>query len=396
MVATSHSRRPPLNWRRAFLLFAGLLWLAFQQSALAHPEPQSNVKLSVRNGAWYMELVLPEERLQAALVQANLIVDPNLNPADGGEPAFTPEEAKPYILDHIQAQTASGALLSPEVREIVPPSSGNTDWNITLILASPEGASTDSIRLKYDVLIREIATHQAVIAVSGDWARGQVLGSARIVSVLHGTHTEVEIGRDTGSAWQSFGRMLLFGSEHILSGPDHLAFLLMLMLTAPLMAVGKRWSPVSGTVPGYSNILFRVTAFTLGHTTSLIAVYCGALPAGGRLVEILIAISVGITALHAIRPIFPRREAWVAGGFGLIHGMAFASSIAALSLSRGETLLAMFAFNLGIELVQLVLVIALTPLLITWRNAAAMKYVRLFLASAGALAALVWIILRVL
>ena len=49
-------------------------------------------------------------------------------------------------------------------------------------------------------------------------------------------------------------------------------------------------------------------------------------------IEVLIAVSILVSALHALRPIFPGREAWVAAFFGLIHGLAFATTLAELGL----------------------------------------------------------------
>jgi hypothetical protein len=64
-----------------------------------------------------------------------------------------------------------------------------------------------------------------------------------------------------------------------------------------------------------------------------------------RPIEVLIAASILVSAVHAFRPIFPGREAWIAAFFGLIHGLAFAATLDRLGLGRWEHL----AFNLGIE-----------------------------------------------
>src|SRR5205085_5027649 len=76
-------------------------------------------------------------------------------------------------------------------------------------------------------------------------------------------------------------------------------------------------------------------------------------------VEVLIACSILITAIHAVRPIFPGREAKVAAAFGLVHGLAFATVLADLKLSAGPMALSILGFNIGIELTQL-FVLALT------------------------------------
>ena len=69
----------------------------------------------------------------------------------------------------------------------------------------------------------------------------------------------------------------------------------------------------------------------------------------GTLTELLIAVSVLVSAAHALRPIFPGRELYVAAGFGLIHGLAFSGTLAQLHLAPWQTALGLLGFNLGIE-----------------------------------------------
>ncbi len=104
-----------------------------------------------------------------------------------------------------------------------------------------------------------------------------------------------------------------------------------------------------------------VTAFTIGHSITLIggAFFGWALPS--RPVEVLIAISILVSAIHACRPLFPGREAWVAGGFGLVHGLAFATLIGRFGLEPLQKAQSILGFNLGIELVQLGVVLAILP-----------------------------------
>jgi len=76
---------------------------------------------------------------------------------------------------------------------------------------------------------------------------------------------------------------------------------------------------------------------------------------------VLIAVSILVSAVHALRPLFPGREARIAAFFGLIHGLAFASTLGELGLGRWERLAGILAFNLGIETMQLVVVAATLP-----------------------------------
>ena len=137
-----------------------------------------------------------------------------------------------------------------------------------------------------------------------------------------------------------------------------------------------------------------VTAFTVGHSVTLAAGAINAVHVPSRPIETLIAVSILVSAAHALRPLFPGREAVIAGCFGLVHGMAFATALAELGLGRWDRVASIFGFNLGIECMQLVVVaIALPPLILLSRT-------RLYapVRSAGALfagaAATAWIAQR--
>jgi len=137
------------------------------------------------------------------------------------------------------------------------------------------------------------------------------------------------------------------GVGHILTGPDHLLFVFGLVLLA-------------GTT---RRLLGTVSAFTLGHsiTLSLAALGLVDLPQGA--IEVAIAASVLALAVELARrpakPTLMRRHPWtMAAAFGLLHGLGFAAALREAGLPAGEIPLALFAFNLGIEIGQLLFVLA--------------------------------------
>ncbi len=87
----------------------------------------------------------------------------------------------------------------------------------------------------------------------------------------------------------------------------------------------------------------------------------GAVNVPSRPVEVLIALSILVSALHAFRPIFPGKEAFIAAFFGLIHGLAFAATLDRLGLEHWEQVAGILAFNLGIEAMQMLVVAAILP-----------------------------------
>ncbi|GAA2674000.1 HupE/UreJ family protein [Actinoplanes palleronii] len=167
-----------------------------------------------------------------------------------------------------------------------------------------------------------------------------------------------------GSTWSGFVAMVKLGGGHILAGTDHLLFLLILLLPAPLLAAGGRWRGPAGTRAAAGRIGRTTLAFTAGHSVALALSALTHLDIPAWPVEAFIAASILIGALHAVRPIFPGREAAVAGIFGLGHGMAFSFTLAEMQLSTGRLALSLFGFNLGIELVQLALVALALPALV--------------------------------
>jgi hypothetical protein len=143
------------------------------------------------------------------------------------------------------------------------------------------------------------------------------------------------------------------GFDHILGGIDHLLFLVCLVV--PFRRVNWRLVGV-------------VTAFTVAHSITLIAAAHGAVPAGNwfpPLVETLIAVSILYMALeNVVRPNL--RWRWlVAAAFGLVHGFGFSFALAnELQFAGAHLLLSLLAFNVGIELGQLLVLLALWPALV--------------------------------
>jgi hydrogenase/urease accessory protein HupE len=144
---------------------------------------------------------------------------------------------------------------------------------------------------------------------------------------------------------------LKLGFEHIVGGLDHLLFVLGLVLLLPAW---RRLVPV-------------VTAFTVGHSVTLALVSLGVVRISPGPVEVAIAASILVLALRLCgdraAPEPRRVPLWaLAGGFGLLHGLGFAGALAEVGLPAAEIPLALLAFNVGIELGQLLFVAALLAL----------------------------------
>ena len=110
-----------------------------------------------------------------------------------------------------------------------------------------------------------------------------------------------------------------------------------------------------------------ITAFTLAHSITLTATAMNIISPNTRWVELGIALSVLFAAINNIWPMIVRLG-WITFCFGLLHGMGFASVLGELGLSNEYQLMSILAFNLGVEIGQLVILAICLPLLMLLRN----------------------------
>ena len=200
------------------------------------------------------------------------------------------------------------------------------------------------------------------------------------------------------SNWSQFVDYANEGVWHIWTGYDHILFLLSLLLPAVLVRAtvpGERWEPAPSFRAAFVDVLKVVTAFTLAHsiTLSLAALSIVSLPS--RLVESCIAASVVLAALNNVRPVVYRGRWVIAFFFGLIHGFGFASVLADLGLPQESLLLALVAFNVGVEVGQLAIVAVFLPIAYRLRTTRVYRRGVLVAGSAGiALIAGIWLVER--
>ena len=185
-------------------------------------------------------------------------------------------------------------------------------------------------------------------------------------------------------AWhQAAAGFAALGIEHILSGLDHLLFLLCVVL------------PLAGA----RRILAVVTAFTAAHSLTLVAAAYGVVPAGAwfpAFVETAIAASIVYTALENVAAVGSRRRWIVTGLFGLVHGFGFSYALKEnLQFAGTHLLVSLLSFNVGIEVGQLaVLAVALPALALARRVVEARRTVEILISALVAHTAWHWTIDR--
>jgi len=322
---------------------------------------QAAILLDFHGSTADAELQLPVERLQTAL---NVQLSPQSIQREG-------DQITDYILRDFSASLPSGlrfridAIDSPHLSSL----EGAPYVVVRLRLVPPSGASADLFELHCGVLLDRVPMQVFLVSVRTDWRTSTFANDPQLVAALRGSDQSVLIDRREGNWWRGFGSVIRLGMSHIAEGTDHLLFLLALLLPAPLLVRNGRWASYSGMRACLLKIGTIVTAFTVGHSVTLAAGAMNAVHVPSRSIETLIAVSILVSAAHALRPLFPGREAVIAGCFGLVHGMAFATALAELGLGRWDRVASIFGFNLGIECMQLVVVaIALPPLILLSRT----------------------------
>lgn len=169
----------------------------------------------------------------------------------------------------------------------------------------------------------------------------------------------------------TFGFYLQLGFEHIsnLAGYDHILFLIVLCAVYRL----EQWK----------KILILVTAFTIGHSLTLILVSLDVIAIPSKIIRFLIPLTIFITAFNNVlskppafneTPVKMSRNYFMALFFGLIHGMDFSNYFRALIMGTSSIVKPLFGFNIGIELGQLLVVLVITGIAFFFLNVVKVKH----------------------
>lgn len=257
---------------------------------------------------------------------------------------------------------------------------------------------TDStIRIKGEcpVKINEITIDYSQMLSVDMQYRGLVFikaGNNDYTSALSAENPYSTFKLNTSNQWQQFKDYLCEGIFHILTGYDHILFLVSLLLSAPFILKKGEWRPCSdGFRSAFLQVLKIVTAFTIAHSITLGLVIFDVISLPSRLVESTIALSIAIASANNLYPIMHRRLWILTFCFGLIHGMGFADALRELGLPENARWLALMAFNLGVEIGQVSIVLLTLLAIYLMRHNLFYRYVALRIISLSIIAiALVW------
>lgn len=211
--------------------------------------------------------------------------------------------------------------------------------------------------------------HRGIVTIhAGQRTAGAVLGPKTPTAVLD---------LRTPDRWSQFKSFTVDGVWHIWTGPDHLLFILSLLLPAVLYRRGSPearalaapaapadtdWVPVPRLGRALLELVKVVSGFTVSHSVTLTLSVLGYVNLPSRLVESGIALSIIVAAANNLWPIVTRRAWVVAFAFGFIHGLGFASALAGLSLPPVAMAVSLGGFSLGVELGQESIVLPFLPI----------------------------------
>lgn len=213
--------------------------------------------------------------------------------------------------------------------------------------------------------------------------------------ILSDSSRSIILNENSGSRLATFKEFVVQGAVHIWIGFDHILFLLSLLLSCVLIRKPHHWEANPSVKVIVLHTTWIVTAFTLAHSITLTATALNWIHLPSRWVEVGIAVTVALAALNNIFPVV-LRLGLLTFGFGLLHGMGFAGALGELGLPADQQALTVLAFNLGVEIGQMVIVILVLPILILLRkNYWYARYSMTGLSAVIVLIAVQWIFQRI-
>lgn len=376
-------------------VLAGLLavWvlLVTGLAAHAHPMPESRVWVDTQSDGVQLTLEMPLNRLEFAYGQPLADAPAQVLPRHA-------DALRRYVLRHVGIHSPSGAVWAvSEPALSVRGADGSAELEAVLAFRAPSGVDPRRFVLSLDAVTHEVKTHQVQVLVRSDWSAGQLAGVPTPLGTLDARRMELPVTLPAGRVGGGFVPLLLEGIVHIFEGTDHLVFLLLLLMVAPLAAQHRQWQRVRTDRAGlWRQVVWVVTAFTLGHSVTLVLGSTGLLSPPVAWVETAVAITIGLAAVHVVRPLWPAAEPWMALAFGLIHGQAFSASLSGVGLTAWRHAAALLAFNLGIEIAQLLLVLVAVPALWMIARSSTLAYavLRRVAGWAGGFLSVLWVLER--
>jgi hydrogenase/urease accessory protein HupE len=324
--------------RLTVALLALVASLGVAAPAVAHPVPFSYLDVRIQPGTIEITLVahMFDVAHELGLEPPNRILDPAVLAGQGDAVVALLRSRLQIAADG--TTLTSGAWSEPEP---LPDRQSIRLHARYLISGAPGSVTVTAMLFPYD------PAHQTFL----NFYEGNTLTSQAILDRNH-PQLEYFVG-DRQGALAVIRKFVPAGIHHILIGPDHLLFLIGLLL-------------LGGSL---RRLLLVVSAFTVAHSITLSLAALNLVAAPARLIEPAIALSivyVGVDNLMVGRGRDVR--AWIAFGFGFIHGFGFANVLREMNLPSRALGWSLFSFNLGVEIGQLLVVAVVATALLALRS----------------------------
>jgi hypothetical protein len=361
------TRRPAMGVAALAVLAFTIMGL-FAGTAGAHSGTESYAYLDVSDTELGGRLDLPVPDLEQALgldLEADTIDETMVNVAANRD------VIDPYLQDNFAIGT-EGAAWPVTYLEAEPLDEGD-DIELYILFPFEVDVPLAEVPRVFDVTFEPfldiIDDRRPQVLIRNDWKGGFFEAGDEILAVFgDDSRTQtIDLG-DTGW-WKNFRASIDLGVDHIKTGPDHILFIMVLVLPAVAIYAAGAWRPV----PTFGSALWRVlkivTMFTVAHSITFTLAGLDILPLPSpRITESIIAISIAAAAFNIVRPVVANKEWLISFLFGLFHGMGFASLIEGLEVDRGTQLISLLGRNVGIEIGQAAVVVLVFPALFLLRR----------------------------
>lgn len=349
------------RWIVALLVLAGLF--VSSRRAAAHDVGVSKGEYAAHDGAVTLRLTLA--RREAATL---LAVSPDVLP---------PATAAERLVRDIRV-TRGGAACTGHVDAL---REHEADWVAELHF---DGCG-DAPDVRFDLAalfagLRLGHTHAAFLD-DADGARDDSLHTGRTALELRAGGAPGPAAPPRSSSAQIAWAYFVEGIIHILTGYDHLVFLL------GLLVIGGR----------LKHLLWMISAFTVSHSVTLALAVLGVITPSPRVIEPIIALSVAYVGVENFLVKDAERRWRITGLFGLIHGFGFAGALGEVGVPRDHLALGLATFNLGVEAGQLLILALVLPLVVLLARRAWFRDRGVKAFSVGVvLLGMVWFVTRIL
>ncbi len=336
-----------------------LLLLLLPAGASAREAHESYLTLKVDRTSLTGEWKIPLRDLDSAL---------QLDANRDGEIAWPEiehrrEDIERYLHSHVRIRT-DGVDAGLSFNKLVYGAQEGEPFILSQLAAEAPG-EINRLDLDYSLLFEPHPDQRCVLKIV--WS-GQGLHNGKHEVVISPQSGALAFTRASASS-TGFLQFLQSGVWHIWTGYDHVLFLLVLLIPAVFQRTSTGREAVPDFGGAFGRVVVIVSAFTVAHSITLTCASMHWISLPSRLVESAIAASVFIAALLNFLPTTAGvRGAWLAFGFGLLHGFGFAGVLSEVDAEGAPLWRTLLAFNLGVEAGQLAIVAAFLPIAYFLRN----------------------------